>query len=227
MPQLDKFTYFTPLFWFCLFLFICNLLLRFYLPLDFEVKVFCYYLTRPKLQRALSIMKWFICIYCLVSCGYRIYSNFFSLIFHMLTSGEIPVGNGMLPVGTPGASNPGESSSTFPVEAEGEGAEAARGEEAEPSALEQRAQELLQENLEERKGALAKGQEIPQVRKAVEEDFHVHTPAQHFDLVQQLEVEKGKEIAKCPATKSTFNEIKDFQGKVQDGFGGKNPRDSS
>lgn len=77
------FTYFTPLFWFCLFLFIFNLLLRFYLPLDFEVKVFCYYLTRPKLQRALSIMKWFICIYCLVSCVYRIYSNlFFFILLH-------------------------------------------------------------------------------------------------------------------------------------------------
>lgn len=72
-------TYWTPLFWFCLFLFIFNLILRFFLPLDFEV--FCYYLTRPKLQRALSIMKWFLCIYCLVSCGYRIYSNFFSLIW--------------------------------------------------------------------------------------------------------------------------------------------------
>ena len=77
MPQLDQFTYF---FWLCLFLFTFNILIRFYLPLDLEVKVFCYYLTRPKLQRALSILKWFICIYCLLSCGYRIYYHFFDLI---------------------------------------------------------------------------------------------------------------------------------------------------
>ena len=63
----------------CLFFLTFYVLLRFILPLDLEVKVFCFYLTRPKLQQALSIMKWFICIYLLVSLVYRI-STFFDLI---------------------------------------------------------------------------------------------------------------------------------------------------
>lgn len=37
----------------------------FFLPLGIQVRLFCFYLTRPKLQRALSIMKWFI-FFCLL-----------------------------------------------------------------------------------------------------------------------------------------------------------------
>jgi len=77
MPQLDKFTYFTQFFWSCLFLFTFYILVRFYLPSDFEVRVFCYYLTRPKLQRALSLLRRLVCLYLLIGFVCRIYSTFF------------------------------------------------------------------------------------------------------------------------------------------------------
>jgi len=37
MPQLDKFTYFTPFFWFCLFLFTFYVGLKFFLPLNLKL----------------------------------------------------------------------------------------------------------------------------------------------------------------------------------------------
>jgi len=80
MPQLDKFTYFTQFFWSCLFLFLLSIFFHYFFPLGIQVRLFCFYLTRPKLQRALSIMKWFIFFCLLVSLVYRIY-NFFDLIF--------------------------------------------------------------------------------------------------------------------------------------------------
>ncbi|YP_173378.1 hypothetical protein NitaMp128 (mitochondrion) [Nicotiana tabacum] len=86
MPQLDKFTYFTQFFWSCLFL----ILIRFYLPLDLEVKLFCYYITKPKLQRALSILKYFICLYCLLTLGYRIYANLFNAVLLHSIFGILP-----------------------------------------------------------------------------------------------------------------------------------------
>ena len=80
MPQLDKFTYFTQFFWSCLFLFLLSIFFHYFFPLGIQVRLFCFYLTRPKLQRALSIMKWFIFFCFLVSLVYRI-STFFDLIF--------------------------------------------------------------------------------------------------------------------------------------------------
>ena len=48
------------------------------------------------------------------------------------------------------------------------------GSSSEPSALDRREEELIQENLEIRKGALADGEGISGVRKAVELDFNVN-----------------------------------------------------
>ncbi|KAK4721398.1 hypothetical protein R3W88_011631 [Solanum pinnatisectum] len=81
MTQLDKFTYFTQFFWSCLFL----ILLRFYLPLDLQVKVDFYYITRPKLRRALSILKFFIYLLFLLSFVYKIYHHVFDgILLHSL-----------------------------------------------------------------------------------------------------------------------------------------------
>nr|QEQ76316.1 hypothetical protein [Solanum tuberosum] len=81
MPQLDKFTYFTQFFWLCLFF----ILLRFYLPLDLQVKVDFYYITRPKLRRALSILKFFIYLLFLLSFVYKIYHHVFDgILLHSL-----------------------------------------------------------------------------------------------------------------------------------------------
>ncbi|KAG5610387.1 hypothetical protein H5410_021668, partial [Solanum commersonii] len=81
MPQLDKFTYFTQFFWSCLFL----ILLRFYLPLDLQVKVDFYYITRTKLRRALSILKFFIYLLFLFTFLYKIYPHVFDgILLHSL-----------------------------------------------------------------------------------------------------------------------------------------------
>lgn len=94
------------------------------------------------------------------------------------------------------------------------------GEKSEPSALDQRMEELLTENLQKRKGALADGQEIAEVRQAVEDDFQISTKGEEFELVKELENEV-KEKDKKEDFPSAFNEIKDFSSKVQDGKGGK------
>jgi hypothetical protein len=82
-----------------------------------------------------------------------------------------------------------------------------------PSALEERENELIHENLTRRKGD---GQKISEVRQAVESDFHVENQADKFVLIQKMEEESGAQKEDCPVTKSTFNEIKDYQSHIQD-----------
>lgn len=90
---------------------------------------------------------------------------------------------------------------------------------SEPSALDQRKDELILGNLEKRKGSLADGQRISGVRRAVEGDFHTKSPGESFGLVKQLE--KELDVTKTsPATNSAFNEVKDFQSHVQDKMDG-------
>ena len=70
------------------------------------------------------------------------------------------------------------------------------------------------------KGSLADGQRVSDVRKEVEKDLDVQNVGQRFELGQQLEKEAQGKTQDSPATKSAFNEIKDFAGKSQDGKGG-------
>ncbi|KAL6491847.1 hypothetical protein OROGR_033314 [Orobanche gracilis] len=79
MPQLDKFTYFTQFFWFCLFLLTFYIIVRFF-PFDSKIKIFCLYLTRPKLQRALSLALWLIVFYVLTCSAFRLYNNLTSFV---------------------------------------------------------------------------------------------------------------------------------------------------
>lgn len=93
-----------------------------------------------------------------------------------------------------------------------------------PSALDQRKDELIQANLLQRKGDLAEGQEVAEVRQAVETDFGIDTKGAEFELIRQMEKEVGSsKNEECPATNSIFNEIKDHLGKHQDGRGGGKP----
>ncbi|XP_015931581.3 uncharacterized protein LOC107457911 [Arachis duranensis] len=78
MPQLDQFTYFTQFFWFCLFFFTFYILYKFYLPDDWEVKVFLFFITKPKLRKILSFFQWAFFYYFLVRLGFTLY-NFVSL----------------------------------------------------------------------------------------------------------------------------------------------------
>lgn len=94
----------------------------------------------------------------------------------------------------------------------------------EPSALQQRENELILENVEQRKGALGEGQKVDEVRVAVEQDCGAQGPVDRFSLIQELKAET-KGTQDCPATKSALNEIKDFQSHVQDGRGGGNHLD--
>ena len=85
---------------------------------------------------------------------------------------------------------------------------------AAPALSAERTEELLQENLRERKGDLGEGQSMCSVREGVEQDFNVSTTGQKFDLVKQLEVEKEVVQGKpAPATNSAFNEIRDHEGQ--------------
>lgn len=88
------------------------------------------------------------------------------------------------------------------------------------SGLNQRAEELINKNLSIRKGALAEGQEVSDVREDIEHDFQVEKPPEKFLLAQQMEKEAGSKTDKCPATNSAFNAIKDYQSKIVDGKGG-------
>jgi len=83
MPQLDKFTYFTQFFWSCLFFFTLSVLLRFY---HWEVKIFCFYLTRPKLQRALALVKGLLLFSFVVRFGCTSYNNIQNFLVDSLCS---------------------------------------------------------------------------------------------------------------------------------------------
>jgi hypothetical protein len=45
----------------------------------------------------------------------------------------------------------------------------------------------------------------------VEADFNLTTKGEEFSLIEQMKKEAGAQKEDCPATKSAFNEIKDFQ----------------
>jgi len=72
-----------------------------------------------------------------------------------------------------------------------------------PSALDERTDELLEENLELRKAAPADGQKVPEVREAVKQDFKTQTPADKFTLLQELEKER-KAKKETPAMNSSM-----------------------
>lgn len=97
----------------------------------------------------------------------------------------------------------------------------------EKSALDQRKEELIMENLQERKGDLADDQRVSDVRKAVEADFDVSTKADEFELIEEMKKEAGAKKEDCPATNSAFHGIREYQGHVQDGRGGGKPNDCS
>ncbi|CAK7324357.1 unnamed protein product, partial [Dovyalis caffra] len=78
-------------------------------------------------------------------------------------------------------------------------------------------------NLERRKGALGDGQEVSEVRKAIEEDYNIQSKVDEFKLIKQMEQEAGSKKEDCPVTKSTFNEVKDFVSAIQDGTGKSRP----
>ena len=82
MPQLDKFTYFTQFFWFCLFFLTFYVLLKF--SLDFQLRIFFFYIQRPKLQRALSIIGWFIFLSVVLRSLFMLYDLCSLLLLHSL-----------------------------------------------------------------------------------------------------------------------------------------------
>lgn len=55
-----------------------------------------------------------------------------------------------------------------------------------PSALEERTDELIQDNLKERKGDLGDGQRVSEVRQGVEDDLNIKTKGELFSLIKQL-----------------------------------------
>lgn len=89
--------------------------------------------------------------------------------------------------------------------------------------MDQRKDELLFENIKERKGDLGDGQRVSQVRQGVEDDFHIKTKADEYLLVKKLEAEVKEKNKPSPATTSAFREILQHQGKIQDGRGGGKP----
>ena len=93
-----------------------------------------------------------------------------------------------------------------------------------PSALDERTNQLLLENVKEKKGDLGDGQKLSDLRAGVEKDFAIENNSDKFQLIKQLETEINKKPETNPVTKATFNEIKDYQSHVQDGHGrGKPP----
>lgn len=92
-------------------------------------------------------------------------------------------------------------------------------ESSDQSALDQRASELILENLKKKKGALADGESLAEINRAVKSDFNIETTGQQFEYIRQLEREKESSLPKFvdqnPATLSVFNEIKDFKSKSE------------
>jgi len=97
----------------------------------------------------------------------------------------------------------------------------------EKSALDERKEELLLSNIEEKKGDLGTGQRLSDVRKEVETDFHITTKGQEFELIKEIQKEAGAKKEDCPATNCAFNSIKEYQSHVQDGRGGGKPNDGN
>lgn len=96
-----------------------------------------------------------------------------------------------------------------------------------PSALDERKEELIQDNLQKRKGALGDEQEVSEVRQRVEHDLNIQSKGEEFELIKQLEKEVKAKNEPSPVTNCTFNEIKEHEGKIQHGKGGGRPNDYS
>lgn len=141
---------------------------------------------------------------------------FLTLIWYFMDGETAPsLGNLMLPAGASGTSS---SDSTAKPS---------------PSALDQKADELLEKNIEALKTSLGEGERISEVRETVKENFDVKTPGEEFELIQNLEKEvnlnaqnlggessikipsslnKGTETrGGCQITKAELNEIRNHQ----------------
>jgi len=96
---------------------------------------------------------------------------------------------------------------------------------ASTSALEARAEELIITNLLQRKGALGGGQEVSEVRQALEAHFDVHSKPEQFQLIRQMEREltPTENEEKPPVTTVSLNEVKEYESHIQDGRGGGKP----
>uniref|UniRef100_A0A2P2MU68 NADH-ubiquinone oxidoreductase chain 6 n=1 Tax=Rhizophora mucronata TaxID=61149 RepID=A0A2P2MU68_RHIMU len=98
----------------------------------------------------------------------------------------------------------------------------------EPSALEERIEDLIGSNLERRKAALGDGQEVSEVRQAVEGYFDVTSQREQFGLIQQMEKElTPTRNEQPPVTTFSLNEVKEYESHAQDGRGGGRPGDCS
>jgi hypothetical protein len=93
------------------------------------------------------------------------------------------------------------------------------------TALDQKANETLEDILSNKKAALGDKQEVSSVREAVKQDFNITTKGEEYSLIKQMEAEAEASKMDCPATNSALNEIKDHQSKRVDGRGGGNPQD--
>lgn len=111
-----------------------------------------------------------------------------------------------------------------------------------PSALDQRADELLEKNIEALKTSLGEGERISEVRETVKDNFDVKTPGEEYELIQNIEGEVHlnekqcdgeksinmksslNEVTEkrgdCPITITELNEIKNHEALIQYGKGG-------
>ena len=93
--------------------------------------------------------------------------------------------------------------------------------------MDQRKEELINENLQKRKGALGDGQEVSEVRQALEKEYNIHNKGQEFELIKEMEKETKSSKKDAPVTNSTFNEVKEYESQTQDGRGRGRPNDPS
>lgn len=115
-----------------------------------------------------------------------------------------------------------------------------------PSALDQRADELLEKNIKSLKTSLGEGERISEVRETIKENFDVKNPGEEFELIKNIEREvnlndkkcEGEKMqsslnevtekkGECPITIIELNEIKNHEALTQDGKGGGKPTDCS
>ena len=143
----------------------------------------------------------------------------------------------------------GEGEQSFPLPASSGTSSSDSTAKPSPSALDQRADELLDKNLEALKTALGEGERISEVRETIKENFDVKNPGEEFELIKNMEREvnlnenkcEGEKSIKiqsslnevtekkreCPITKMELNEIKNHEALTQDGKGGGKPTDCS
>lgn len=83
--------------------------------------------------------------------------------------------------------------------------------------------ELILENLKEKRGDLGDGQRLSEVGNKVENDFQITNNVEKLELIKQMEKETCTKKEDSPVTNSTFNEVRDYESKIQDGRGGGKP----